>query len=215
MWIWVVLFLLGAYHGLNPAMGWLFAVALGLQEKSGRAVMQSLVPLSAGHLASVAAVVGLAEAVRLTAPVWVVRVTAATVLISFGIYRLLRRRHPRWVGMRVNQRELAMWSFLMSSAHGAGLMLLPFVLTSAQPAMAHSHMHHMPVSSMTMMSGGIAANWWFPVGVHTLGYVLVTASLALVIYYKVGLAVLRRAWFNLDLVWVGALITAGALTLFF
>jgi hypothetical protein len=101
MWVWPLLFLLGAYHGLNPAMGWLFAVALGLQEKTGRAVINSLLPLGLGHLISVALVVGVAQAVRFRLPLDNVRMLAAAVLIAFGVYRCVRRnRHPRWVGMR-------------------------------------------------------------------------------------------------------------------
>jgi hypothetical protein len=192
-------------------MGWLFAVALGLQEKNGKAVIHSLLPLGLGHLASVAAVVGVAQVVRFTLPLGTVRILAAASLLGFGLYRLLRRRHPRWVGMRVNSRELALWSFLMASAHGAGLMLLPFVLTSPQPAMPAGHMHHVMMASA--MPTSVSAAWWLPVGLHTLGYLLATASLALVVYYKVGVAVLRRAWFNLDLLWVGALLGMGILTL--
>ena len=141
MWAWLVLFLLGAYHGLNPAMGWLFAVALGLQEKTGRAVIHSLVPLGLGHLISVAVVVGMAEVARFALPAGAVRILAAITLITFAVYRFLRRRHPRWVGMRVDARDLALWSFLMASAHGAGLMLLPFVVTHPQLAMPAGHQH--------------------------------------------------------------------------
>lgn len=212
MWICAVLLLLGAYHGLNPAMGWLFAVALGLQEKTGKAVLNSLLPLGLGHLASVAAVVGIAQAVQFELPLRTVRILAAATLITFGLYRLIRRHHPRWVGMRVGSRDLALWSFLMASAHGAGLMLLPFVLKPPMSAMP-GHLHHMMFAGAMNAPETIAAGWWFPVGLHTLGYLLVTAMLALVVYHKVGLAILRRAWFNLDLVWVGALLVMGVLTL--
>lgn len=211
MWKPLILFLLGAYHGLNPAMGWLFAVSLGMQEKSGRATVNSLLPLGAGHLISVGLVVGAAQMAQLTLPARTVRILAATLLIGYGLYRFVRRRHPRWVGMRVGSGDLVLWSFLMATAHGAGLMLLPFVMGDPQPAMAHSHLHHM------MMAGGESAEamqWWLPVTLHTLGYLLVTAALALAVYYRIGVAVLRRAWFNLDLLWVGALVAMGVLTLF-
>jgi hypothetical protein len=210
MWGWL-LFALGAYHGLNPAMGWLFAVALGLQEKNSRAVVNSLLPLGAGHLLSVGLIVGVAQMAELTLPLRAVKIAAATVLISFGLYRLIRRRHPRWVGMRVGSRDLTLWSFLMASAHGAGLMLLPFVVNAPQHVMAGEQAHR---AMMAASMGGAATQWWIPVALHTLGYLLVTALLALVVYYKVGIAVLRRAWFNLELLWVGALVTMGVLTLF-
>lgn len=208
-----MLFLLGAYHGLNPAMGWLFAVALGLQERTGRAVVNSLLPLGLGHLLSVAAVVGVVEIAELALPMTAVKIVSATALISFGLYRLIRRRHPRWVGMRVGSRDLTLWSFLMASAHGAGLMLLPFIMGGYHVAMPGGHEHHMMAMGDAGMSPELAAHWWVPVGLHTLGYLLVTAALALIVYHKVGIAVLRRAWFNLELLWVIALITAGILIL--
>ncbi len=208
-----ILFLLGAYHGLNPAMGWLFAVARGLQGRTVKGVVNSLMPLGLGHLASVAAVLGAVQVARFTLPVGVVRVIAAIILIGFGLYRLVRRRHPRWVGMQVGPGDLTLWSFLMASAHGAGLMLLPFVLTYPGNAMPNTRMHHLIVTSAMAAPSNWAMEWWFVVVVHTLGYLLATALLALLVYYKLGVAVLRRAWFNLDLLWVGALIAAGVLTL--
>ena len=211
MWSWLALFLLGAYHGLNPAMGWLFAVALGLQEKTGKAVANSLLPLGAGHLLSVAVVLGIAQAVQFTLPLSTVRILAASVLIVFGIYKLIRRRHPKWVGMRVGSGDLTLWSFLMASAHGAGLMLLPFVLTSPHQAMPAGHEHHMMLAGA--VSSGLSTQWWLPIASHTAGYLIVTAALALIVYYKLGVAILRRAWFNFDLLWVGALVAAGILTL--
>jgi hypothetical protein len=212
MWM-TILFALGAYHGLNPAMGWLFAVALGLQEKNGRAVLNALFPLGAGHLLSVGLVVAIAQLAQLTFPIQDVKIVAAALLIGFAVYKLIRRRHPRWVGMRVGARDLTLWSFLMASAHGAGLMLLPLVLGHSQPAMASGHEHHMMLASALAPSAALSTTWWLPVALHTLGYLLVTASLALVIYYKVGVAILRRAWFNLELLWIGALLVTGILTL--
>jgi hypothetical protein len=213
MWVFLVLFLLGAYHGLNPAMGWLFAVALGLQEKTAKAVVNSLMPLGLGHLLSVAVVVGLAQAARFALPLSTIRILAAASLITFGIYKLVRRSHPRWVGMRVNARDLTCWSFLMASAHGAGLMLLPFVLSNSMQAMPAGHEHHMMLASAMPSPSSMTLHWWFPILLHTLGYLTVTAALALVVYYKLGVAILRRAWFNLDLLWIGALLAMGILTL--
>jgi hypothetical protein len=211
MWSWLVLFLLGAYHGLNPAMGWLFAVALGLQEKSSRAITNALMPLGLGHLLSVAVVVGLAKAAQFALPLGTVRILAAIALVTFAIDKLVRRRHPRWVGMRVNARDLTFWSFLMASAHGAGLMLLPFVLSNDIQPVGHDH-HTMLAGAMPSQTG-MTMRWWFPIGLHTLGYLSATAALALVVYHKLGVAVLRRAWFNLDLLWIGALLAMGILTL--
>src|ERR671933_2401331 len=128
VWPWALMALLGAYHGLNPAMGWLFAVALGLQERNRRAVLRALAPIALGHEASIALVVLLVGGLELVAAPQVLRAAGALVLVLFGLYKFLRpRSHPRWGGMRVTPRELVLWSFLMSSAHGAGLMLFPIL----------------------------------------------------------------------------------------
>jgi hypothetical protein len=203
LWLW--LFLLGAYHGINPGMGWLFAVALGLQERSARAVLRAVIPLTLGHVVSVSIVVLLAVLAALTFPHAIVHRAAAGVLLAFGVYRLVRVRHPRWVGMRVGFWGLALWGLLMSSAHGAGLMLLPFV-TGSRAMMQGA----MPMPGA--MNGPYALGWLM-VGVHTLGYVVTMTAVALVIYQKVGVSFLRTAWFNMDLVWAVALLVSGFIAL--
>ena len=195
---WLML-LLGAYHGINPGMGWLFAVARGMQERSGRAVAGSLVPLAIGHTAAVAVVVLAATLLGRTVTPAALRYPVAATLIALGIYRLVRHRHPRWVRMQVGFRDLVMWSFLMASAHGAGLMVLPVV-------MAGSHTHHHTASQGA--AGGISATL-----IHTIGYFTVTAAVALLVYRKFGLAMLRRAWFNLDRIWAIALVVTGLVAL--
>ena len=213
MWMWLGLLLLGAYHGLNPAMGWLFAAALGMQEKSGKAIGASLLPLGLGHLASVGVVVGAAELATVTLPLRTIRIMAGVTLIAYAFYKLLRQRHPRWVGMRVGAKDLAFWSFLMASAHGAGLMLLPFVLAHPASAMPAEHQHHVAIASAIEPLPAMMNAWWLSVGLHTLGYLAVTALAALLVYYKLGVAVLRKAWFNFDWLWMGALFASGILTL--
>jgi len=213
-WPWLVLFLLGAYHGINPGMGWLFAVALGLQSKSRRAVLAALPPIALGHLISIGAIVALVQLAWARVPARPLRFSAAALLCGFGFYRLIRSRHPRWVGMQVGFADLSLWSFLMASAHGAGLMLLP-VLLRWSPAGQTGHEHH----AQGLLSSGPTNSWAGPqwalaaVGVHTLGYLLVMALAAVVVYEKLGLALLRQAWFNLDLLWAAALLAAGVLTL--
>src|SRR5215210_5787411 len=139
---WIALVALGAFHGLNPAMGWLFAVALGLQERSRATVLRAFAPIALGHAASVTLMVVLVVvAQRLIAPD-VLRLVGGGTLLLFGLYKLLARAaHPRWVGMRVGFRDLTAWSFLMSSAHGAGLMLVPVLLHLASPATAPAGAH--------------------------------------------------------------------------
>jgi hypothetical protein len=132
----------------------------------------------------------------------------AFALISLGIFRLLRRRHFVWGGMQVGFRDLTVWSFLMASAHGAGLMVLPIVLHSPSAnAMAEGH-EHMQMAANVNAWNGVAATL-----VHTLGYLSVTGLIAIVVYRKFGLALLRSAWINLDLVWAVALIVTGAAAL--
>jgi hypothetical protein len=196
---------LGAFHGLNPAMGWLFAVALGMQEGRRQAVLRALLPLTAGHAAAIAGAVMVVQAAGLvTPPAWLSTV-AGVMLVALGTTRLIRQRHPRWVGMRVGPLGLTWWSTLMATAHGAGLMVLPLVLGSAATGAAAEHHHH----AMAVASPGVLAVTL----AHGGGYLLVTAALAVVVYETVGLGILRTAWINLDLIWAAALILTGVATL--
>jgi hypothetical protein len=212
-WPWVALFALGAYHGVNPGMGWLFAVALGLQERSNRAVLRALPPVALGHLLSIALVVLAVQLAQARLPPFTLRLVMAAILSAFGLSRLIRARHPRWaqwVGMRVGFRDLTLWSFLMASAHGAGLMLAPILL--GWPHESHRHVMASLVPSLPAAVRTRAAMFGLPVAVHTLGYLAMTGILALVVYQKLGLALLRRTWFNLDLVWAIALVATGILS---
>ncbi len=215
---WLTVVLLGAYHGLNPGMGWLFAVALGLQERSRAAVLRAFGPIALGHAASIALVVVLVGLLHSVVAPEVLRIGGAVALILFGLYKLLvPLSHPRWVGLRVSGRDLVAWSFLMASAHGAGLMLVPVLthltLDGAPPAMAGGHGHHAtPVGLAAGSAAATLATDLVIVTVHTLALFTVMGAIALVVYEKIGLAILRRAWFNLDRIWALALIAAGALT---
>jgi len=205
--LWLML-LLGAYHGVNPGMGWLFAVALGMQEQKGSAVARSLVPIAVGHALAIGSVVLTTAFLGMTVPLAVIRYFVAAVLVGLGIYCLLRHQHPRWVRMQVGFRDLTVWSFLMASAHGAGLMVVPVLLGSnmveAQGRMAgHNHM----ASVASPLAGMVAT------GVHTVAYLAVTGLVASVVYRKLGLALLRKAWLNFDLVWAAALVATGLVTL--
>jgi hypothetical protein len=204
---WLML-LLGAYHGLNPGMGWLFAVALGMQEQKGSAVARSLVAIAVGHAVAIGSVVLTTAFLGMTLPLIVIRYFVAAVLVSLGICWLVRHQHPRWVRMQVGFRDLTVWSFLMASAHGAGLMVVPVLLGSttveAQGRMA-GHNHISPTAGP--LAGMLATV------VHTIAYLAVTGLVAWVVYRKLGLALLRKAWFNFDLVWAAALMATGLLTL--
>jgi len=211
LWPWAALFLLGAYHGVNPGMGWLFAVALGLQKKSAAAVWQSLVPIAVGHFVAIGLVLAGAVLLGAVLPLFYVKIAAAGILLAFGLRQLIRKKHPRWGGMQIGFRDLCIWSFLMASAHGAGFMLLPILLKisalHAAPDLGDSahHLHAL----------GFAGTWTAPTALlfHTLGYLLVTGLIAYFVYERVGLEVLRRAWVNLDVIWAVALIVTAGLTL--
>ena len=195
---------LGAYHGINPGMGWLFAVALGMQAGRASAMWRALPPIALGHAAAVAVVVAIVAGARVALPLDVLKVFIAITLITLGGYRLWRHRHPRFGGMRVGFRDLTIWSFLMASAHGAGLMVVPFVIGTSEAVAARStHVHSNASLSGTTWLDGAA------VGLHTLSYVLVSTLMAWVVYRKVGVAFLRVAWVNLDWVWAGALVITG------
>ncbi len=212
---WLTLALLGAYHGLNPAMGWLFAVSVGLQERSRTAVLRAFGPIALGHAASIAVVVALVATAQAVVTPAALRWVGATALVVFGVLKLAGRAgHPRWVGMRVGGRDLFTWSFLMATAHGAGLMLVPFLLrvpAAVTPPAGHAHHAHAAVAGAAV--GALPVTDLAAVGLHTVAMFLVMALIAIVVYDKIGLAILRNAWFNLDRIWAAALIGAGALTL--
>jgi hypothetical protein len=206
--LWLML-LLGAYHGVNPGMGWLFAVALGLQEGKGVAVAKSLVPIALGHAVAIGAVVLAAAFLGMALPLIAIRYSIAVILVGLGIYGLVRHRHPRWVRMQVGFRDLTAWSFLMASAHGAGLMVLPVLLGSSTVEAAGTMATHHHLAAVTSPWAGVLAT-----AAHTTAYLVVTGVIAWVVYRKFGLALLRKAWFNFDLIWGVALVVTGVCTLF-
>jgi len=200
LWPWLTVAALGAFHGLNPAMGWLFAVALGLHRHSRSAVLVSLVPIALGHAASVAAVVFAVLALGLVVDAADLSRIAGVALIAWAVWHGLRghRQRPR-VGMQTGLAGLALWSFLMASAHGAGLMLIPVL---------------MPVCLAASPAHELTAGGSFPIalaalGVHSLAMLATIAAISVAVYEWIGLAFLRSAWINLDLIWIGALLVCG------
>lgn len=199
---WWVMVAFGAYHGLNPGMGWLFALALGLQQKSERAIWQSLLPITAGHASSIAlvAVAILSAGGFISMPV--LRYVTATLLLVFGVFKFFTYyRHPRWVGMRVSMRDLFLWSFIMAVAHGAGLMLAPSLVEIAG------------VGKSAAVNSAI--DLMVALGLHTGAMLVVMAAIAAVVYRVFGLKILRQGWINFDLIWAVALIAVGATALYF
>ena len=217
VWPWAALLLLGAVHGLNPGMGWLFAVALGLQERDRRAVWRALLPLAAGHALAIAAAIAVAAVLGLALPAGGLRWLVAATLLVFGLLRLRRHRHPRGMGMRVGAGELTLWSFLMASAHGAGLMVLPFVSggdrlnhSDARATAPAAWPRHTPRPWRASLHG--AAAGLLSTVAHTGGYLLVLVLTATLVYERLGLRLLRTAWINLDLIWSIALTGTAVLT---
>lgn len=204
IWLWLALAGLGAFHGANPAMGWLFAVALGLHRRSRAVVLESLVPIALGHALAVALVALAVVALRTVVNPWAFRIPSGVVLIGWAAYhQLYGSRHRVRVGMRTGMAGLALWSFLMASAHGAGLMLVPVLLPLARVGSPATHL---------TASGSIPVSL-AAVGVHTLAMLAVTGVIAVVVYEWVGVACLRRGWINLDLLWTLALVATGLIVL--
>lgn len=202
-WPWIVVAMLGVYHGINPAMGWLFAVALGLHRHSQRVVAVSLVPIALGHLASTALMVGAFLLLGSMIDRAIVARLAAGALIAWAIWHALygHRRRPL-VGMQTGLFGLAAWSFVMASAHGAGLMLVPALLPLCTPSA--------PAAQLTdaAVLPALAA-----LGVHAAAMLATIALISLAVYNWIGLDFLRRGWINLDLIWIGALLVCGVLLL--
>lgn len=198
-----MLLMLGAFHGINPGMGWLFAVALAMQENRPSAVWKALVPLGLGHAAAIAVVVLAATLAGIVVPMPLLRWPIAVALIALGVRHLSRHRHPRWGSMRIGMAGLTLWSFLIATAHGAGLMVLP-VWIGMQGPLDPAHAGHLAGSSG--FSSGLTA-----AAIHGAGYLVVTALVAWVVFTTVGVGLLRRAWVNLDAIWAVALIVSGGL----
>jgi hypothetical protein len=207
---WQAMMLLGAYHGMNPGMGWLFAVALGMQRGSARGVWSALPPIALGHAAAVGVILLTVALAQLVIPMDTLRALLAAMLTTLGLYRLWRHRHRRFGGMQVGFRDLTIWSFLMASAHGAGFMVVPFVMSTSPmlSAAGHEHMHHAAAAATSGASVAATA-----VAVHTLAYLVTMTLAAWVVYRKLGLSLLRKAWLNMDWVWAGALVLTGLVVL--
>jgi hypothetical protein len=206
---WAMIELLGAYHGLNPGMGWLFALSLGLQEKSRRAILWSLLPIALGHAVAVFLTILAVRVAQEAISPRAIKIVVAAALFAMGLYRLFRAHHPKGGGMRVGFKDLLLWSFLMATAHGAGLMLAPILLAQSMQGMSHMSHSMGRAASATELTLGVLG---LAVLVHTLGLLLVAGSLALLVYQSYetsGLRWLQGAWFNFDLLWAVALFVAG------
>jgi hypothetical protein len=196
-WPWLALVGLGMFHGLNPGMGWLFAVALGMHRKSRASVLLALPPIALGHAVSIGIVAGAVLLLGVVIDTSALRTGAGMILIAWAIYHwLYGHRHRVRIGMTTGFAGLVLWSFLMASAHGAGLMLVPALipLCIAQPTVGEGSLWI-----------SIAA-----VGVHTLATLLMTGAVAICVYDWLGLELLRRSWINFDMLWSLVLMGTGS-----
>jgi hypothetical protein len=203
LWPWLTVVGLGMYHGVNPTMGWLFAVALGLHRGRRSLVVQSLIPIATGHLLSIAVV----AAVVLALGVIVVRrsllMIAGGILILWALYRVAySSRHQARIGMQAGFTGLLAWSFLMASAHGAGLMLVPALVPLCLSA-----------GEARGLATGSLITSLAVVGVHTAAMVSVSGIIAILVYDWIGVGFLRRGWINLDWLWTAALGVTGTIVL--
>jgi hypothetical protein len=203
--LWLAIVASGLYHGVNPGMGWPLAVSAGLMGRGRREVVTAMVPLAAGHLVSMLVIL-LPFALMTALLDWQreIRIGASVAVIAFGVFRLVNRRHPRALA-RIRPTQLALWSFTIATAHGAGLMLLPIYLglcSIEEFDKAHQ-------ASAILMAQNSATAIIVSL-VHTIAMVVAGGVFALLVYGWLGLKFLSRSWFNLDLVWALSLILIGA-----
>jgi hypothetical protein len=208
-WAWLAIVALGAYHGLNPGMGWLFAVSNGMQARRADGVFLALPPIALGHfLAMMAALLPFTLFWLYLEKGREIRAAAGVLLVIFGAYKLVSQRHPRFLA-RIGPSHLVLWSFLMATAHGAGLMLVPVVLGLCTDT-GGAHGGH---QALLELAGGSLRLALAAVTVHTAAMVLTGGTIAWVVYRYVGLGLLRRGWLNLDLLWAVLLIVVGGIAL--
>jgi len=207
-WLWLAVIASGLYHGINPGMGWPLAVSAGLMQRSSRALLAALGPLAIGHLLAMLVVI-LPFALLITLVEWqrTIRIGASLLVIAFGIYRLIDRRHPRALA-RIPPTQLALWSFAVAIAHGAALMLVPIYLglcREAEPDRGHAAANSLIGTSLTM---AVLVSI-----VHAGAMIAAGGSLAWLVYRYLGLKFMARSWFNLDTVWAVSLVLVGAVAL--
>jgi len=204
---WLILIALGAFHGLNPAMGWLFAVALGLYRQSRRVVLVSLIPIALGHALAIALVVYAVVVLGMAIDETAFRLFSGLLLIAWGLFHLLYgHKHRVHIGLRTGLFGLGVWSFVMATGHGAGAMLIPVLMPlehAAMAAQAGEHAHHMAATGSLWIATAAVI-------VHSLAMLITTGIVALIVYHWAGVDFLRRGWINLDLIWSAALIGIGA-----
>ena len=207
-WLWLAIVASGLYHGFSPGMGWPLAVAAGLMDKSPRALLASLWPLAAGHLLAMLMML-LPFAMLLSLVQWQHQIQsgASLLIIAFGVYRLRDARHPRMLA-RIKPTQLALWSFVVAIAHGAGLILVPIYLGLCGTSGADRG--HAAAAILATANLGMAV---LVSVVHAVAVISAGACAAWLVYRYLGLQFVSRSWFNLDRVWALSLILVGVIGL--
>jgi hypothetical protein len=209
-WLWLAVIASGLYHGVNPGMGWPLAVSAGLMERSSRALLAALSPLAAGHLLAMLLVL-LPFALLVALVEWQrqIQIGASLLVIGFGIFRLVDRRHPRAL-VRIPPTQLGLWSFAVAIAHGAGLMLVPIYLGLCREVdFGKGH-----DAAGTLINANLDMAVLVAI-VHATAMIVAGGCLAWLVYRYLGLKFVSRSWFNLDTSWAVSLILVGAIALVF
>jgi hypothetical protein len=206
--LWLAVVVSGLYHGVNPGMGWPLAVSAGLMERSSRALVAALWPLSVGHLLAMLLVL-LPFALLVTLVEWQrqIQIGASLLVIGFGILRFVDRRHPRALA-RIRPTQLGLWSFAVAIAHGAGLMLVPIYLGLCRAS--DLDRGHEAASALINANLGMAV---LVSVVHSVAMMMAGGLSAWLVYRYLGLKFVSRSWFNLDATWAISLVLVGALSL--
>ena len=208
--LWLAVVASGVYHGINPGMGWPLAVSAGLMERNPRALVAALGPLAGGHLLAMLLVI-LPFALLVTLVEWQreIKIGASLLVIAFGLFRLLNQRHPRVIA-RIRPTQLALWSFAVAIAHGAGLMLVPIYLGLCRQA--DLDRGHEAAGALINANLGMAV---LVSAVHAAAMIAVGGGAAWLVYRYLGLKFVSRSWFNLDALWALSLILVGTIALMF
>ena len=206
--LWLAVAASGLYHGVNPGMGWPLAVSAGLMERSSRGLLAAFWPLTAGHLLAMLVVI-LPFSLLFALVQWQrqIQIGASLLVIGFGIFRFVNRRHPR-VLARIRPTQLGLWSFAVAIAHGAGLMLVPIYLGLCRAAdLTRGH-----EAAGALINANLGMAVLISV-VHSVTMIAAGGILAWLVYRYLGLEFVSRSWFNLDATWAFSLILVGALSL--
>jgi len=206
--LWLAVVASGLYHGVNPGMGWPLAVSAGLMARSARALVGALWPLMVGHLLAMCVVI-LPFALLVALVEWQhhIQSGASLLVIGFGLFRLVNRRHPRGLA-RIRPTQLGLWSFAVAIAHGAGLMLVPIYLGLCRAADLDKG--HEAAGALIHANLGMAV---LVSVVHAVAMITAGGCLAWLVYRYLGLKFVSRSWFNLDATWAFSLVLVGALSL--